>query len=400
MSGSLVLRSGVGTQMLMVSSSRDRREIGGGAQLARFHQGLEDARWGCPGCRTRRALTASTLAACRSMPVTVETRLGELHRQRQADIAQARRLPSLRLAARNLLCKAAVRDSQVEFTFRQLFPPAHEPGVRTFPTHVERAGRRQRPVPGSSTRPRTMAATAAPVEPVPELMVSPQPRSKNCTSIVCSSTGTTNDTLVRFGKSGCVSISAPTSRQSKSKLLHEHRALRIPYVEDRRIQPSRCIRRVRARAVSRRGLPMFISNRNALPWRSISRRSSTPAPVPMRIVVAAPSRSAIRNAAAQRVPLPDISGSLPSELNSRIAVACRLRSGARPAASRRLRRRCAGRRSRERHSAVGSAGASSAQVSRKSFFAPWALVKGISSCSAVDLEWPARPLTAIVVTRS
>src|ERR1039457_2979178 len=76
---------------------------------------------------------------------------------------------------------------------------------------------------GVSTRtgevaiPRATAMAAAPVDPVPLLMVSPAPRSQNRTSIVCSSTGFTNDTLVRFGKYRWRSISAPGARQSKSK---------------------------------------------------------------------------------------------------------------------------------------------------------------------------------------
>ena len=41
MSGSFVLRSGVGTQMLMVSSSRDDREVGRGVELPACVQRLD-----------------------------------------------------------------------------------------------------------------------------------------------------------------------------------------------------------------------------------------------------------------------------------------------------------------------------------------------------------------------
>src|ERR1035441_4924463 len=52
---------------------------------------------------------------------------------------------------------------------------------------------------GELTNPRATAIAAAPVEPVPLLIVSPAPRSQKRTSMVCSSTAFTNDTLVRLG---------------------------------------------------------------------------------------------------------------------------------------------------------------------------------------------------------
>src|ERR1019366_6566822 len=60
---------------------------------------------------------------------------------------------------------------------------------------IDRAGRRQH------AQPRTP----------------PAPRSQKRTSMLCSSTTFTNDTLVRLGKCGWRSISAPSARQSKSK---------------------------------------------------------------------------------------------------------------------------------------------------------------------------------------
>src|ERR1019366_10350708 len=51
---------------------------------------------------------------------------------------------------------------------------------------------------GAVTRPRARAAAAAPVDPVPELMVSPAPRSKKRTSSVWALTTRTKETLVRF----------------------------------------------------------------------------------------------------------------------------------------------------------------------------------------------------------
>ncbi len=46
----------------------------------------------------------------------------------------------------------------------------------------------------------------------------PAPRRRKRTSMVCSSTARTNDTLVRFGKRGWRSKAAPRERQSRSKL--------------------------------------------------------------------------------------------------------------------------------------------------------------------------------------
>ena len=63
---------------------------------------------------------------------------------------------------------------------------------------------------------------------------------------------------------------------------------------------------------------MFISNRKYLARRSISTRLLTPAPVRTATRSRA-SPASIRKAAAQRVPLPEISAVLPSELYNSMA---------------------------------------------------------------------------------
>ena len=69
MSGSLVLRSGVGTQMLMVSSSRDYGEIGGRVEAAGSHK-LGDFAAGDVLHMRLAAIQAVDSDCCRSMPVT------------------------------------------------------------------------------------------------------------------------------------------------------------------------------------------------------------------------------------------------------------------------------------------------------------------------------------------
>ena len=88
MSGSLVLRSGVGTQMLIVSSSADDREVGrrvepaGGAELlARRLRHVGDVR--APG-DDRVDLARVEVDAGRVEPVA-----GEFDGQRQPDVAEA-----------------------------------------------------------------------------------------------------------------------------------------------------------------------------------------------------------------------------------------------------------------------------------------------------------------------
>ncbi len=88
MSGSLVLRRGVGTQMLMVSSASNGGEIGGGAQFA----GVDD--FGERGAGDVADVGIAGVDAVDLVGIDVdsdhvETRLGELHGQRQANVAQA-----------------------------------------------------------------------------------------------------------------------------------------------------------------------------------------------------------------------------------------------------------------------------------------------------------------------
>jgi hypothetical protein len=101
------------------------------------------------------------------------------------------------------------------------------------------------------------------------------------------------------------------ARQSKSKFGHRHGALRIADVDQRDVarpvESGRAKRSAQDRAAhihfEFEGEAVARSNRSVL----------MPAPVRMRTTPAAwPWR--IRNAAAQRVPLPEISGALPSEL--------------------------------------------------------------------------------------
>ena len=99
------MRSGVGTQMLMVSSSQNGRKIRGGPQFARFHQR-----------RQRGARNIADIGIARVDPPRLfladidagdrEAGLGELHRQRQSDVSQAddadARAPRANLFGQNL----------------------------------------------------------------------------------------------------------------------------------------------------------------------------------------------------------------------------------------------------------------------------------------------------------
>ena len=87
MSGSLVLRSGVGTQMLMVSSSRDDGEVSGGVEASGLHELGNFA----AGNVLDVGLAAHEAVDARLLQVDagdVETGLGEFHCQGQADIAE------------------------------------------------------------------------------------------------------------------------------------------------------------------------------------------------------------------------------------------------------------------------------------------------------------------------
>ena len=89
MSGSLVLRSGVGTQMLIVSSSATTPKSVVARSVPAGDAGARRPRSGRPGCTTCPALIASIFRASRSMPVVVEAGAREFDRERQADVAEA-----------------------------------------------------------------------------------------------------------------------------------------------------------------------------------------------------------------------------------------------------------------------------------------------------------------------
>src|SRR6185312_7966734 len=117
-----------------------------------------------------------------------------------------------------------------------------------------------------------------------------------------------------------------------------------------------------------------ISNWNQFPRREISVRRFDPAPVV--IVTSGPLTAFLSSAkaAAQRVPLPEISASLPSELKRRVSrpfsegLTIIHPSPPTPVVRAQIRRAVSGRL---------AAGAWRAQVRRKSFSAPCSLVNGI-----------------------
>ncbi len=241
MSGSLVLRSGVGTAMLMVSSSQHGGKIGGGAQLARlapagpvFARDIADVRIA--------RIDAAGLFFAQVDAGDVKAGLGELDSQRKADISQPYH-PDARIARLNLFfqqlgrccnwiselhsCKLII---QVEFTFAPRISAGPQRKASLLHSQIQRTGGCENAYRGLGRCRAQSAATAAPVDPVPELFVSPAPRSQKRTSMACSSTARMNETLVRLGKCGWRSISAPIARQSKSKVLDRHGALRIAHI--------------------------------------------------------------------------------------------------------------------------------------------------------------------------
>ena len=88
MSGSFVLRSGVGTQMLMVSSSRRSAEVGRRAKLAGLPSAATSA-VDTSGMYEWPALIASIFRVSRSMPMAWKPAARELDRERQSDVAEA-----------------------------------------------------------------------------------------------------------------------------------------------------------------------------------------------------------------------------------------------------------------------------------------------------------------------
>src|SRR5579872_1072038 len=124
---------------------------------------------------------------------------------------------------------------------------------------------------------------------------------------------------------------------------------------------------------------MFISKRKRFP--TCSMRWSCLGPAPVTIVRLEPvCPESIKSAAAQRVPLPEISASLPSALNKRIVLPRTMIQPSAPTPVCRLQiaRATAGRL---------VCGAWSDQVSRKSLPAPCALVNGIRiAVSSIDFD--------------
>ena len=99
--------------------------------------------------------------------------------------------------------------------------------------------------------------------------------------MVCSSITRTNDTLVRFGKRGWPSISAPSASQFGGKAIDENHALGIADIQDGHFLRAalRAAGCSESRAASNTGEPMFISNRNRRPLRCEQAQMLGPAPV-------------------------------------------------------------------------------------------------------------------------
>ena len=206
-------------------------------------------------------------------------------------------------------------------------------------------------------------------------MVSPAPRSKNRTSSVWSSTTRTKETLVRLGKRGMAFQLRSQRSPVEIEIVDEDGALRIADVQDDTLRgPGRWS----TRNSSTCGRPMFISNRVAVsPCAPAGADASGRRRLRCeRSRLARPASTS--SAAAQRVPLPEISLRLPSEFHSsmaRVGVAGVVAS----AASRPRRRRCGDRRWQRRNARRYRplAGSCARQVSRKSLRAPCALTNGI-----------------------
>ena len=91
-----VFESGVGTQIVSASSSRDRRVVGGRRSARR--RGRRSGRRGRPRGTSRCSRTARTRSLVQVDAGDVEAGLRERHRQRQARRSRGRRCPTLRLA--------------------------------------------------------------------------------------------------------------------------------------------------------------------------------------------------------------------------------------------------------------------------------------------------------------
>src|SRR5207245_57282 len=191
-----------------------------------------------------------------------------------------------------------------------------------------------------SASPFTTQATAAPQEPVPEDAVSPTPRSQKRTAISRREITFTNSTFVRRGNSSFLSISRPSLCQStaaKSPTNNVQWGLPMEVTETgrtplwvRRGNPTTgggnppALKGILGGSNSGRPMP---TRKTHEPFPELIRSSVfTPAAVSIerrRLPFFRPARST----PAQRMPLPDISASLPSALKNRARASWLLERG-------------------------------------------------------------------------
>ena len=166
-----------------------------------------------------------------------------------------------------------------------------------------------------------MAAQTAPVEPVPELMVSPAPRSQNRTSSVCRSDGADEGDVGAVGEMRMRFDLGAHAAPVEIEILHKDRALRIADVEQSRLPLA--LRQSEAEADllrTPRG-PAHVHLEGETQTSPVDEPQFPQArPGPDAERGSRASSGSTRNAAAQRVPLPEISASLPSALKSRISA--------------------------------------------------------------------------------
>ncbi len=155
--------------------------------------------------------------------------------------------------------------------------------------------------------------------PVPEEVVGPHPRSKMRNAISAADRTCTNSTFVPCGNSGLALMSAaqllprPPMRAEVLRL-HKQDKMRIPHIHHR----TRDLARPPAgrwSAASPAELPCRSRSHSSYPPASITWHVRTPPCVP-NATLSIPSLCA-SHAATHRVPLPESSASVPSELNSR-----------------------------------------------------------------------------------
>jgi hypothetical protein len=123
MSGSLVLRSGVGTQMFAVSSWVMTAEIRGGAELAGTDQGFENI-LGDVGDVRFPGVDPGYFRFAQVDTRDIESGPGELHRQRQPDVAEPDhshlRFPVPYLFLKSFLHDASRREYRIRDRTRHL----------------------------------------------------------------------------------------------------------------------------------------------------------------------------------------------------------------------------------------------------------------------------------------